>query len=76
MELIVGEEYFVLTATEHESIHSTYGDACPFALGPDGNYYCLVSAIDSGSALYDYLLEADLLNPIFYSKSNKPGGGM
>ena len=73
MELEVGKYYYYLTADQHDLIHDLY-PGCPFVEGPDG-YYVSMDAFTEGD-LYDYLLDEDMLNLIYYSKSNKPGGGM
>ncbi len=73
MELVVGKEYYWLSNTDHEFIHELY-NGCTFVQGPDGFWYAEIESV--GEDFYDLLLENDLAQTTYYSKSTQPGGGM
>ena len=76
-----GEYYYFLTAAQFNSLleGGFIGDGKlfeedDFVLAPNGYYYAQTSNIDDEE--YDWLLENDLLQDTYYSKSSQPGGGL
>lgn len=74
MDLIVGREYYYLTYEEYTYLSSTYTWISTLFYEADNGYYYADPAQIDGTNYWDILMEEDLLNPTYYSKSNKPGG--
>ena len=77
MSLIVGNQYYVITAAQYAELCETYtgGDGLieDFFEGPYGNYYAPVDSISGEEEGFLLDLEAELMA---WSTSTQPGGGM
>lgn len=82
MSLVVGQYYYWLTPEQYDSIPDVFEaegqtnifEQNDYILGPDGYYYAAEGNIDQDE--YDWLLEHDLLQDTYYSKSTQPGGSL
>lgn len=76
MELVVGYQYYYLTKDQYDFLAANgyNGIAEDFQIGPGGLYWAEMSSVDEDE--YALLLENDLCQTTYYSKSTQPGAGM